>query len=107
MCLVRSLNPAYHNARKIPKADKYFAKRLDFKNIKRPVKIGDIHKIEKNNSISISAFGYENKEKYAIYVSKRCYEQEHVDLLLIGEGEKTLCSYQRFQYVCVWSFIKS
>ena len=28
---------------------------------------------------------------------KKCYKNKHVDLLLIGEGEKkTLCSYQRF-----------
>ena len=33
-------------------------------------------------------FGYENKEKYPIYVSKQCCEEKHVDLLLIGEGEK-------------------
>ena len=33
-------------------------------------------------------FGYENKEKYPIYVSKECCEEKHVDSLLIGEGEK-------------------
>ena len=37
-CLVRHLNPADHNPRRIAKAGKGFAKRLDFK---------DIHKIEK------------------------------------------------------------
>ena len=36
------------------------------------VKTRDIHKIEKRSSIDISAFGYENKEKYQIYVSKKC-----------------------------------
>ena len=35
-----------------------------------PLKIRDIQKISKKNSISISAFGYENKEKHPIYVSK-------------------------------------
>ena len=40
-------------------------------------------------------YGYENKEKYAIYVSKKYCEEKHVALLLIGEGEKkTLCSCQ-------------
>ena len=53
------------------KPDKDFAKRLDFKDIQFLVKIRDIHKIEKNNSIGISAFGYENKEKHPIYVSKK------------------------------------
>ena len=46
-CLVRYLNPANHNLRKITKAGKDFAKILDFKDIKFPVKIGDIHKNEK------------------------------------------------------------
>ena len=46
-------------------------------------------KSEKMNSIGISAFGYENKEKHPIYVWKICCEEKHVDLLLIGEeGER-------------------
>ena len=49
--------------------------------MKFPVKIRDIHKIEKRNSIDISAFGYENKEKYPIYVSRKYCEEKHVDLL--------------------------
>ena len=67
-CLVRYLNPAGRNPAKITKADKDFAKRLDFKDIKFPVKIRDIHKIEKKNSISISVFGYENKKN----IRSRC-----------------------------------
>ena len=78
----------YHNPRGITKADKDFAKKLDFKNIKFPVKIRDIHKIEKMNSIGISVFGYENKEKHPTCISKQCCEEKHVDLLLIGGGEK-------------------
>ena len=35
----------------------------------------------------ISVFGYENREKHLIYISKQCCEEKHVDLLLIGEGE--------------------
>ena len=57
-CLARYLNPANLNPRGITKDDKYFAKRLDFKDIKFPVKTRDIHKIEKKNSIGISVFGY-------------------------------------------------
>ena len=58
-CLVRCLNPGDHNPRRITQADKHFAKTPD---LKFPVKIRDIHKIEKNNSIGISVFGYENKK---------------------------------------------
>ena len=95
--LVRYLNTEDHNPRRITKADKDFAKRLDSKGIKFPVKIRDIHKIEKKNSISISIFVYENKAKYPIYVSKQCCEEKHVDLLLIEGEKRTLCSYEIFQ----------
>ena len=46
-CLVKYLIPADHNTRRITKADKYFAKGIDFKDKNFPVKIRDIHKIEK------------------------------------------------------------
>ena len=96
-CLVRYSNSAGHYPRGITKSDKDFAKRLKLKNIKFPVKIRDIHKIEKYNSIGISVFGYENKEKHPIYLSNKCCEEKHVDLSLIRKGEKVLCSYQRYQ----------
>ena len=47
----------------------------------------DIHKIEKKNSISISAFGSENKEKYPIHVSRKCCEEKHADLLIEKEKD--------------------
>ena len=75
-CLVRYLNPADHHPARITE------------DIKFPVKTRDIHKIEKKNSIGISIFGYENKVRYPIYVSKKCCKDKHVDLLLICEGEK-------------------
>ena len=96
-CLVRYLNPANHHPARITKTDKEFAIRPDFKDTKFPAKIGDIQKIEKRISIGINVFGYENKEKYPIYVSKLFCEEKHVDLLLIGKKRKeTICSYQRF-----------
>ena len=73
--LVRYLNPVDHNPRRITKADKGFANKLDFENIKFPLKIRDIHKIEK--------IAQKNKT-----VSKKCSEEKHVDLLLIGEEVK-------------------
>ena len=70
------------------KAELIINEKLAFKDIKFQVKFRDIHKIEKNNCIDISVFGYENKEKHPIYVSKKCCEEKHVDLLLIGEEGK-------------------
>ena len=48
-CLIRYLHPADHHSSRIRKVDKNFARYLDFKDIKFPVKIRDIHKFEKNN----------------------------------------------------------
>ena len=74
-CLVRYLHPADDHLARTTKADKDFARELDFKDIKLPVKIRHIHKIEEKNFIAISVFSYENKEKYPIYVSKKCCEE--------------------------------
>ena len=70
-------------------ADKEFDQSCDFKGIKRPVKIRDIRKIENENRIGISVFGYENKEKHPVYVSKKCCEEKYVHLSLIGEERKS------------------
>ena len=51
----------YHPARNT-KADKNFAKKLHYKNIKFPGKIKDIQKIRKKNSIAIGVHGYEKKK---------------------------------------------
>ena len=48
-CLVRYLSSADHHLVRIKKADKDFTKRLDFKDIKFPVKTRDIYKIKKKN----------------------------------------------------------
>ena len=61
-CLVRYLHPVDHNPKRITKANIDFAKKLYFKDVKFPVKVRDINKIEKKNSIGITVFGYENKE---------------------------------------------
>ena len=80
-CLVRYLNPADHHPAKVTKADKDFPKRLDFKNIIFQPKLETFTKLKikkkKKNSIDTSVFGYENKEKHSIYVSKKCCEGKH------------------------------
>ena len=47
MFIVRYLTPANYHPARITKADKGFAKKLDFKDIKVSVKMRDMHKIEK------------------------------------------------------------
>ena len=51
---------------------------LDFKDIKLPVKVRDIRKIEKKKKkipIAISVFGFGNKEKYPVYVLKNLFKK--------------------------------
>ena len=45
--IVRYLNLADRNLARITKADKEFVTKVDFKDIKLPVKLRDIHKIKK------------------------------------------------------------
>ena len=68
--MVRCLRPADHQPARMRKAEGLFEDELDFQDIKLPIKIRDIHKIEKKSSISISVLGYENKQKYTIYEEK-------------------------------------
>ena len=58
--IVRYVNPTDHDPRRITKANKDFTKKIDFKDIKFPVKVRDMHKTEKKNFISIRVSGYEN-----------------------------------------------
>ena len=49
--IIRQLNPVDRNLESTTKVEKEFYKKLDFKDLKFPVKIRDIHKL-KGNSIS-------------------------------------------------------
>ena len=42
----------------------------------------------KNNSISISVFGYEDKGKHPIYVSKQFCEEKHIDYYCLEKNAK-------------------
>ena len=58
--MVRYLYPADYCPARNRKNNKLFGDELDFEDIKFPVKIKGIHKMEKKNSIGISVSGYEN-----------------------------------------------
>ena len=49
----RYLNPADLNPARITKVDKNFAKKFDFKDIKCPAKLRDIHRIEKRIPLAL------------------------------------------------------
>ena len=63
-----------HNPRKITKADKDFAKKLAFKDIKLPVKVRGIHIIQKKKKIPA---------KFVFLVMKIRKNIQNNDLLVI------------------------
>ena len=85
-CHIRHLNPQYKDPQRIKKTDKQYIEKLDYSSIEFPVTVKQISKIEKQNNICINLFGYEEKQKFPIYISKEKY-QDHMELLLITEGE--------------------
>ena len=85
-CHIRHINPQEKYPQRIKKVDKPYVKKLDYSGIEFPVSVKHYNKIEKQNSINISVFGYEDKQPYPIYVSKEKYK-DHMELLLITENE--------------------
>ena len=100
-CHIRHINPQDKDPQRIKKTDKQYVGKLDYSNIEFPVNIKHYNKIEKQNSINISVFGYENKQPYPIYVSKEKYE-DHMELLLVTEKENKhyvlIKDFNRFMY---------
>ena len=85
-CIVRYLNPADCNSARITKADKYFAKKIDFKNIKFPVKIRNTHIIEEKHSNGLVYLALEIK--YSIHFLYQKNVKKHLHLSLTGEEGK-------------------
>ena len=78
----QSLNPIDQNRRRITKAAKDFAKKIDFKGIKSLVKIRDIHRIGKRIPSTLVFLVMKIKKNIqSIY-------QKQIDLLLIGKEGK-------------------
>ena len=100
-CHIRHINPQEKYPQRIKKIDKQYVEKLDYKNIEFPVNVKHYNKIEKQNSININVFGYENKQPYPIYVSKEKYE-DHMELLLVTEKENKhyvlIKDFNRFMY---------
>ena len=85
-CHIRHINPQEKYPQRIKKVDKQYIEKLDYSGVEFLVSVKHYNKIEKQNSINISVFGYEDKQPYPIYVSKEKYE-DHMELLLITENE--------------------
>ena len=86
-CHVRHLNPLEKDPQRIKRDDKQSVEKLDYTNIVFPVSQKQCNKIEKQNSIKINVFGYEEKQPYPIHISKETFEDQ-MNPLLITEDEK-------------------
>ena len=80
-------------------SDKEFVQKLDYSGITFPMQIKDVGKIEKQNSINISIFGYEDGKIYPIRVSREKYD-DHMELLYITEANERAKSH----YVLIKNF---
>ena len=100
-CHIRHINPQEKYPQRIKKTDKQYVGKLDYSGVEFPVGVKHYNKIEKQNSININVFGYENKQPYPIYVSKEKYE-DHIELLLVTEKENKhyvlIKDFNRFMY---------
>ena len=81
-CHIRHLNPAKKDPQRIKLTDREFSKKLPYSGVSFPVQIKDIGKIEKQNSVTINIFGYEDKALYPIRISEEKYSG-HIELLYI------------------------
>ena len=85
-CHIRHLLPQKNNPQRIKKCDKKYVEKLDYSGIEFPVHVKQYNKIEKQNNIRVNVFGYEEKQRYPIYLSKEKFDS-CLNLLLITEGE--------------------
>ena len=86
-CHIRHLNPQEKNPQRIKKEDKQSIEGLNYEGIEFPVSQKHYNKVEKQNSITINVFGYENGQPFPIHISKEAFEDQ-MNLLLITKDEK-------------------
>ena len=89
-CHIRHLNPQIEHPVRIKKVDKQMINELNYDGIDFPVSQKHYNKVEKQNSIRINVFGYENGQPFPIHISKETFKDQ-MNLLLITKDEKKHC----------------
>ena len=87
-CHIRHLNPQEKNPQRIKKEDKKMINELNYDGINFPLSQKHYNKVEKQNSIRINVFGYENGQPFPIHISKEKFEDQMNLLLLESDGNK-------------------
>ena len=86
-CHIRHLNPQTEYPERIKKGDKKMINELNYDGIDFPLSQKHYNKVEKQNSIRINVFGYENGQPFPIHISNETFEDQ-MNLLLITKDEK-------------------
>jgi uncharacterized protein YbaR (Trm112 family) len=87
-CFMWSVLAALYPVTKDPQRVTKYANhvdKLDFNGVPFPVKVTDIPKFEKKNSLSINVFGYEKRELYPLHLTRE-RGLKHIDLLVLDRG---------------------
>ena len=96
-CHVRYLHHQKGHPERIKRTDREHAKELDYDGVEFPVKPKHYNRVERQNSIRINVFGYQDKQTFPIYITEETYEKE-LDLLLVGEHYVLIKDFDRFMY---------
>ena len=86
-CHIRHLNPQTKYPERIKKEDKKMINELNYDGIYFLLSQKHYNKVEKQNSIRINVFGYEDGQPFPINISKETFENQ-MNLLLITKDEK-------------------
>ena len=86
-CHIRHLNPQTEHPERIKKEDKKMINELNYDGIDFFLSQKHYNKVEKQNSIRINVFGYEDGQPFPIHISKQTFE-DPMNLLLITKDEK-------------------
>ena len=86
-CHIRHLNPQTKYPERIKKEDKKMINELNYDGIDFPLSQKHYNKVEKQNSIRINVFGYEDGQPFPINIPKETFEDQ-MNLLLITKDEK-------------------
>ena len=73
-CHIKHLNQQRKNPQRIKKDDKQYIGGLDHTNVVFPVSLKQYNKTEKQNSIIINVFGYEEGQPFPIHISNERFE---------------------------------
>ena len=86
-CHIRHINPQIKYPERIKKEDKKMINELNYDGIDFPLSQKHYNKVEKQNSIRINVFGYEDGQPFPIHISKETFKDQ-MNLLLITKDEK-------------------